>query len=226
MPVATAQLGLSNHAPVSSKHATAIHRIHSALNLLLVDKDVNSLACHRVMLSNTGYCVITATTLREIFGLGRIKIQLAVLSDSLGSSILRGAAENIRRTWPSARIIVLGAAHSVLPDQLYDEEVKARITTEDLLVVLGRLLGYSINHHERYMEFGGNLADFMPWSGTERLPALKESDPSKEADYESVPREEPRDLPAEERKSSRVADPQSAWLAHTVHAAALSTVRD
>ena len=201
MPVTTAQLGLSNCSSSVCQLAPATRYIRPSLSLLLVDGSPQPLACHEMMLSNSGYRVIRATTLSEIFGLRRMAIQLVVLSDSLGSSVLRGAAENVRRTWPAARILVLGAAQCVLADQLYDEAVDSQIDSQDLLAILGRLSRHPISCSAQKMGSKVDFAEFNPSSGPEQWPTASESDPDKLAESESVPKDGHRDLPAEEREN-------------------------
>ena len=139
MPIAASHYSLENDISVMRGFPATIAHTAKGLSLLLVDGNVCSLERHQSILSNSGYLVITATTLTEVIALRQMAIRLAVLSETLGWSILRSAAENVRRTWPRARILVLGAAQRVLDDPLYDEAADCQITSINLLSVLQKL---------------------------------------------------------------------------------------
>ncbi len=71
--------------------------------------------------------------------LQREEFQVAVLNDAKPARELRRRAECIRRRWPNAAILLVGASSEVLEQPLYDERVTTRIEPADLLTVIDRL---------------------------------------------------------------------------------------
>jgi hypothetical protein len=114
---------------------------------------------------------VIASTRNEVFELCSIAIHLAVLSDSLGKSSLRGVAENLRRQWPRARILILGAPQTVLDDPLYDEAVDRRISPEDLLAALVKLSTSRSNCRGEVARCNADdgLFEFVPRSGRQTV---------------------------------------------------------
>jgi hypothetical protein len=132
-----------------------------------------------------------------------VAIQLVVLSDSLGSSGLRSLAEDVRRQWPLARVLIIGAAQFVLDDPLYDEAVERRISSADLLAALIKLSCYSFSQRVEVFRLNpGSIIQEERFEHSYR-PAPVESDPTKHSDYDTETKEEPQDLPAEEHRDWR-----------------------
>jgi hypothetical protein len=130
-------------------------------------------------------------------------MHLAVLSDSLGSIGLRNVAEDVRRQWPLARVLIIGAAQVVLDDPLYDEAVERRISSADLLVALTNLSAFSSNQRvEIFRQTYGSIRHEDVFKRS-RTPVPVESDPTKNPGYGTEAKEKPQDLPADERKDWR-----------------------
>lgn len=194
--------------PVNPVLCDALSNRPVQLSILLVEADADSLLGHAAFLGDSGYQVEATSKLPELFDLRSRAIRLAVLSDSLGSAGLRSAAETIRRQWPLARILILGAGQRVLDDPLYDEAVDRRIHDDDLLAMLEKLSAYPRGHRvEVFRVYGGKTEsgethDNDPLIQNPR-PIPLESDPTKMPGYDSEEKNEPEDLPAEERQSWR-----------------------
>jgi len=125
--------------------------------LLLVEGCADTEFSRNLLLSTSGFCVERVSTRSEIFDLRFLPMHLAVLSDNLGALILRGAAEDVRRQWPLARVLIIGPAQIVLEDPLYDEAVDRRISPSDLLLVLARMSVHPYSHRVevRGLNLGG-----------------------------------------------------------------------
>jgi hypothetical protein len=176
---------------------------HSARpRLLLAEADAGSLSRLALQVSNSGHRVATASTRNEVFYLRSMAIHLALLSDSLGKSSLRVVAGNVRRQWPRARIVILGAAQTLLDDPLYDEAVDRRISPEDLLSTRVRVSAYRCNFRGEVSRCNGG-ADHAGPSEPNNQPVPPESDPTKVPGHDSEQKAEPQDLPAEERRDWR-----------------------
>ena len=199
------RLSLSDPLPTVDRLSSIASERSSRLRLLLADANVDSLSSRALSLSNSGYRVVIASTRNEVFDLCSIAIHLAVLSDSLGKSSLRGVAEDLRRQWPRARILILGAAQTALDDPLYDEAVDRRISPEDLLAALVKLSTSRWNCRGEVARCNGN-ADHEGSSKPNYQPVPLESDPTKEPGYDLERKAEPQDLPAEERRNWRALD--------------------
>ncbi len=65
--------------------------------------------------------------------------QVAVLNDRSSARELRRRVRYIRRTWPGAAIVLMGAGPEDLDPRLYDQRVASRIGPADLLAVIDRL---------------------------------------------------------------------------------------
>ena len=170
--------------------------------LLLAEGCAESDSSRNLLLSASGFRVERASTRSEIFELRLIAIHLAVLSDSLGALILRGVAEDVRRQWPLARVLIIGRAEAVLDDPLYDEAVDRRISPEDLLSTLVKVSAYRCNFRGEVSRCNGG-ADHAGSSEPNNQPVPPESDPTKVPGHDSEQKAEPQDLPAEERRDWR-----------------------
>jgi hypothetical protein len=120
--------------------------------VLLVDQDQELLAFRAMLLVRSNYRVTTACSERSIpdlasdlgsdlgVDLGAVaRIDVAILSDTLGLSGLRSAAIYVRAHWPEARILVLRVAPSPLEGYLYNEAVDHTIQPEELIDIVARL---------------------------------------------------------------------------------------
>jgi CheY-like chemotaxis protein len=201
-PMSSMRLKSSQVLPIVDTLSAIVPERSSRLRLLLAETNADSLLRLALLLSNSGYRVATASTRNEVFDLRSLAIHLAILSDSLGKSSLRGAAENVRRQWPRARILILGTAQTLLDDPLYDEAVDRRISPEDLLSTLVKLSAYPWNFRAEVSRCNGG-ADHVGTSEPNHQPAPLESDPTKAPGQDSEPKAEPQDLPAEERRNWR-----------------------
>jgi len=59
-------------------------------------------------------------------------VSVAILSDTLGDSGLRAAAECVREQWSIARILILGSVRTSFEDYLYDEALDHRFHPREL----------------------------------------------------------------------------------------------
>jgi len=172
-------------------------------SLLLSEAHADSLSTRTLLLSDSGYHVATASTRKQIFDLRFAAIHLAVLSDSLGPLGLRGAAEDVRRQWPLARVLIIGAAQVVLDDPLYDDAVDRRISAPDLLLTLTKMAAYPFSHRVEVWSLNSGSVDLEDAFKSKRKVVPVESDPTKDPRNYEGPRNEPEDLPAEERRDWR-----------------------
>jgi hypothetical protein len=175
--------------------------------LLLAEGCAESDSSRNLLLSASGFRVERASTRSEIFELRLIAIHLAVLSDSLGALILRGVAEDVRRQWPLARVLIIGRAEAVLDDPLYDEAVDRRASPSDLLLVLARMSIYPFSQRVEVWSVNPESADHQDEIKHNRTSMPAESDPTKAPGNDSGLRVVPRDLPAEERRNWRHIEP-------------------
>ena len=80
-------------------------------------------------------------------------VSLAILEPSTPEQELRQRAEQIRRRWPDAKILVVGEHVGDLEDWLYDERVPSGVRPEKLLALMERLeaakspVSRSMNRH-------------------------------------------------------------------------------
>src|ERR1700733_473997 len=102
--------------------------------ILLVESDQNLLNSRSLLLAKSDFRVFTAGNACDVYHLrGVSKVSVAVLSDSLGDSELRDAAECVREQWPTAKILILGAVQTSFEDYLYDEALDLRFQPRELL---------------------------------------------------------------------------------------------
>jgi len=153
-------------------------------SVLLADTDFELLSYRALLLSRSHYTVVTASNYREVFELrGEARFLLAVQSSSLGELALRAAAEFVRRQWPSARILILGTAKTILEDSLYDEAVDCRFQPQEFLNVLERLCEDDWTLRSRFVDSPHGTDAHLQKKNTSRHLAIVESDPRKVAHY-------------------------------------------
>ena len=129
------------------------------------------------------------------------EVAIAILSESLGRAVLTGTAEVVRKSWPQARILILGSSRAAIEDHLYDARIDHRAGPEDLLAALLMLSEYPRNQKatpEAILE-DGRVGRLLSGGAVGRV---AESDPSKclgkaETAYS-------RDLPGGEQHFRRV----------------------
>ena len=203
MPHVSQQLRVDHLLAELPKQLTIVPNRPLVSRLLLAEADSEPLSARNLLLSSSGYRVATASTRKELFDLRFVAIHLVVLSDSLGAFGLRSFAEDVRRQWPRARVLIIGAAQVVLDDPLYDEAVERRISSADLVSALTKLSALSSSQRvEEYRLNTGSLSreETIEHNG-KSVPM--ESDPTKKPGYNSDLKEEPEDLPAEEHRERR-----------------------
>lgn len=80
------------------------------------------------------YRLSVATSFSDLFDISKEdKVRIAILHRSLSPIQLREACAYIRRTWPVAKILVLGTGAEDLDDPLYDELVDLGASVDKLV---------------------------------------------------------------------------------------------
>lgn len=67
--------------------------------------------------------------------------EIAILHHSLSMSVVREAAQYVRRRWPQAKILLIGAGTNALDDPLYDERILPGLSQDILLAALNQMAG-------------------------------------------------------------------------------------
>ncbi len=112
------------------------------LNVVLIEPMAASLPDRQFLLSSADYRVTSVRDTRELSLLAMAEsLALAVISDALGGLGLVDAARSIRKQWPTARILVLGRASTVLEDHLYDDALPHSCGHQDFCDTLTRMSG-------------------------------------------------------------------------------------
>ncbi len=129
---------------------------------------------------------------------GECEVTFAILSESLGYALLSETALAIRKTWPHARILILGKSGAAMEDHLYDARIDQRARPEDLLAALFMLAEYPQNQRATPHAVPPDgrvrrVLDGAPLGGN------KESDPTKRF-ANNVPTTYSRDMPGEEQQ--------------------------
>lgn len=97
------------------------------------------LQCRRCRLS-------VASSFFDLFAISKeAKVDIAILHHTLSLPHLREACAHIRRTWPIARILVLGTGAEDLDDPLYDELVDLGTPLDKLLGMIEQFGADSLN---------------------------------------------------------------------------------
>ena len=110
-----------------------------AQTVLVLEADPTVLDRRASFLQESAYTVTTARSLREIGS--QPELSIAILSLSFGAAALRDTAAFIRRSWPRARILVVGDVQLALDDNLYDDAIHHLSRKEELLKALTKLSG-------------------------------------------------------------------------------------
>lgn len=143
--------------------------------VLLIEPNISLLSAETLLLTESDYSVTPAFSHGELFILRDTKaVALAIISDSLGSRLLRAVATTVRSQWPLARILIIGRAATMLEDQLYDEQVEHSEEPKQLLEDIERLYKDSWNQRSNTIVWKGGRSCVC----SARLPIL-ESDPTK-----------------------------------------------
>jgi DNA-binding response OmpR family regulator len=108
--------------------------------VLLVEPDQNLLNSRLLLLTKSNFRVFRAGTAFDVYHLRSVPmVSVAVLSDSLGDSGLRAAAECVREQWSTAKILILGSVCTSFEDYLYDEALDRRFQPRELLDAISKL---------------------------------------------------------------------------------------
>lgn len=123
--------------------ALSATRQEESIRVLLVDPKPSS--CPRGQdLHETRFSVALACSGRDALLLcSSCTFDVALISDSLGPTLLRQVSVLVRRTWPSARILILGAAPSLFEDHLYDDSAPHTADRNTFLITVEKLLNES-----------------------------------------------------------------------------------
>jgi hypothetical protein len=112
-------------------------RTSASTGSFLRESDLATLSNWAKLLTDSRYVVTTARSQSDLFGFrDTTGVSLVILSDRFGAVALPAAARSIRLQWPSARILLLGKAQSVLEDNLYDEAIEHPVVDSDLLLMI------------------------------------------------------------------------------------------
>jgi DNA-binding response OmpR family regulator len=109
-------------------------------SILLVESDQHLLNSRSLLLTKSDFRVFMAGNACDVYHLRSVPmVSVAVLSNSLGDSGLRAAAECVREQWSTARILILGAVQPSFEDHLYDEALDFRFQPRELLDAISKL---------------------------------------------------------------------------------------
>ena len=107
--------------------------------ILLVEPDQHLINSRSLLLAKSNFTVLMARNACEVYHLRNVPlVRVAVLSDTLGDSGLRAAAECVREQWSTAKILILGAAQASFEDYLYDDALDHRFEPGKLLDSIAR----------------------------------------------------------------------------------------
>jgi hypothetical protein len=111
-----------------------------SLHVLCVGSGLGPDAVRDALARHGGCRLLVAPSFFDLFDISREDtVRIAILHCSLSAAQLREACAYIRRTWPHARIVVLGAGVEGLDDPLYDERVPPETPSGRLLGIIERL---------------------------------------------------------------------------------------
>jgi len=109
-------------------------------SILLVESDQHLLNSRSLLLTKSDFRVFRAGNACDVYHLRSVPIvSVAVLSNTLGDSGLRAAAECVREQWSAARILILGKVQTSFEDYLYDETLDCRFQPYELLKAISKL---------------------------------------------------------------------------------------
>ncbi len=167
--------------------------------ILIVEPHEGLLAARTMLLAAAEYYVGVSNSCGSDIPHGRndgCEVAVAILSESLGESILSATAQVIRHRWPKARILIFGRARPAIEDNLYDARIDDKARPEDLLSALVVLSEDPWNQRARSVRV---LTDGRAWIGGTGHKYIAESDPTKRHPN-GIDTTYPRDLPAEEHR--------------------------
>lgn len=114
--------------------------------ILIVEPHAGLLTARSMLLAAADYYVgVSACSENEVERNNECEVAIAILSESLGSAVLIGTAEIVRRNWPHARILIFGSSRDAIEDNLYDARIDHRARPEELLAALLMLTAYPRN---------------------------------------------------------------------------------
>jgi hypothetical protein len=98
--------------------------MNPSLHVLFIGSGQGSDTIREALAQRHGCRLSVATSFSDLFDISKEgKVRIAILHRSLSPIQLREACVYIRRTWPVAKILVLGTGAEDLDDPLYDELV-------------------------------------------------------------------------------------------------------
>ena len=103
--------------------------------ILLVDPEPDLLAAHSQLLIAAGEYV-AASGGRCNSALCTAEVSVAILSETLGAGTLEMLAQQIRRNWPNAVILLFGNTKVTLSSWSYDDAINVYCRPEELLSLL------------------------------------------------------------------------------------------
>ena len=104
--------------------------------ILLVDPEPDLLAAHSQLLIAAGEYVAASGGRSKASALCTAEVSVAILSETLGAGTLEMLAQQIRRNWPNAVILLFGNTKVTLSSWLYDDAINAYCRPEELLSLL------------------------------------------------------------------------------------------
>ena len=167
--------------------------------ILIVEPNPGLLAARAQLLSAADYYVAASSEAVPATELQKTDIRVAILSRSLGASIVSRLAQEIRLYYPNARILIFGMSPLNLDDHLYDESIDPHCRPEQLLETLFCLTqdfsGGRVPSHARIGPQSLSLSG-LGWISLHKGPV--ESDPSKAAASTLETSPTGRDVPSDE----------------------------
>ena len=111
--------------------------------VLVVETDASVLTTRILLFKQSGFRVVSATGYIELLELERtVSIDVAVLSESLGATVLDKTTRFIRRQWPRGRILIIGHRGIEIDDQQYDEAMDHQFHPEKLIDAIFKQSSY------------------------------------------------------------------------------------
>jgi hypothetical protein len=167
--------------------------------ILIVEPHKGLLAARTMLLAAADYYVgVSGSTGTEVPE-GRsegYEVAVAILSESLGYTILTSTARAVRERWRYARILILGRGKSAIEDYLYDARIDHKARPEDLLAALMMLSEDPWNQRVRPAKLLTEGKYRLPNGG---INYIAESDPTKRH-ASAIDMVYLRDMPAGEKR--------------------------
>ena len=146
-------------------------------SVLLIEAGTMKSSEQAAQLNASRFCVTMAATPGEVYLMRKaFHFTVAVLSDTLGSLVLRASAQLVRGQWPKARILILGKVPIEFDDFLYDESVADSPSGTVLLAMLDKVAEDSLHEKKGSSTW---LESMSVEPHVQRGRMLQESDPTK-----------------------------------------------